>query len=81
MAKLRTEQKAVATEGTGTELVLVEKTAQIADFYKANSNARGSYRGGRKIGSWSTYDSGREAGNSARLSGSTNLPGARKEIA
>ena len=81
MAKLRTEQKAVATEGTGTELVLVEKTAQIADFYKANSTARGSYRGGRRVGNWGTYDSGREAGNSARLSGSTNLPGARKEIA
>ena len=80
-AKRETEQKAAATEGTGTELVLVEKRDQVADFYKATSTARGSYRGGRRVGNWGTYDSGREAGNSARLSGATNLPNARKEIA
>ena len=84
-AQNEAEQRVVTTETDnlpiGTALVLAAKRDQVADYYKTTSNARGSYRGGRRVGSWSTYDSGRQAGNSARLSGSTNLPGARREIA
>lgn len=58
---------------TGTELALVAKEIEVADYYKQTSNARGSYRGGRAA-SRSSYSShaseaGREAGSRARLGG------------
>lgn len=87
-AKREAEQQATAAEDTaggtpeaGTALVLVEKRDAIDAFYKATSNARGSYKGGRKVANWGTYDSGRRAGDSARLSNATSLPGARKALA
>jgi hypothetical protein len=35
----------------------------------------------RQVANWGTYDSGRRAGDSARLSNATSLPGARKALA
>ena len=54
---------------THTELVLVNKAVELADFYKANSTARGTW-GGHRGSSGSSYTSrnaGREAGSRARL--------------
>lgn len=68
-------------ESTGTALVLVEKREAVADYYAANSTARGSYRGGRSSGHGRAYEAGSQAGQRARLGGSESLPGARKAIA
>jgi len=68
-------------ETTGTELVLVEKRAAVEDFYGRTSNARGHYRGHRRIANHATYRDGDRAGARARLSADTEIGGARGELA
>ena len=81
----RTEIKAheIDESTPGTELVLRTKELEIQDFYKANTNARGSWRGGRRSGVSSDHASraGREAGSQARLGGEKALGGARRVLA
>jgi hypothetical protein len=71
-----------ASAATGTELVLVTKQLEIKDFYRANSNARGSWRGGRSTGARSNYASsaGREAGERARLGGERSIGGGSRAL-
>jgi hypothetical protein len=64
----------------GTALVLANKAEELASFYSKNSNARGSYRGTRTTYSSSSRSAGSSAANSARLSGTRSLPGARKGL-
>lgn len=64
----------------GTELVLASKAKELNEYYKANSNARGSYRGTKTSYSSSSRSAGSRAGESARLGGNRSLPGARKGL-
>lgn len=69
-------------KSTGTEMVLASKSLEISDFYKQNSTARGSWKGGQS----NTYRSaagqrgGAEAGRRANLTGTRSLPGGKKQI-
>jgi hypothetical protein len=72
-------EKAEEQESTGTELVLVEKRESVRDFYKSKSTARGSYEGYSGNNSGASRAGG-TAGQKARLSGNTSLPGSRKEL-
>lgn len=58
----------------GAALALVQKEVEVRDFYKENSTAKGTWRGGSSS-SHSSHGSnaGRAAGNSARLSSSKAL--------
>lgn len=73
VAQEREREQAPEVVSTGTELVLVAKEVEIADFYKAKSTARGSWRGGsahRNSGrSPSASNAGTRAGAHARLGG------------
>ena len=66
---------------TGTDLVLVTKREAVSDFYRTTSNARGSYRGGRRTASSAARGAGHRAGDRASLSRSTGVGGARRAIA
>lgn len=74
-------EKDYSVTSGGTELVLVEKRAAVDEFYRRNSRARGSYRGGRRVRSSGAYHAGHAAGNRAQLSSQTAVGGARKAIA
>lgn len=61
-------QEAAEPAESSTALVLKAKEVEVADYYKQNSTARGSYRPSRSKGSSShARFAGREAGNRARL--------------
>jgi hypothetical protein len=77
-AREQAEQQAIAAEQagkgdtahrpdaaapTGTELVLREKAIEVRDFHKANSTARGTWRGARAASGYS--DHARRAGDRA----------------
>lgn len=82
-AKIREEEAAAATANTsaGSELVLVEKREAVRDYYAANNNARGSYRGHRcGVVSSTASRAGSRAGDAARLTNASSLPGARKAV-
>lgn len=86
-AKDEAEAAAAATETDeaftgGTALVLADKRAEVADFYKANSTARGSWRGNRRpqARSNSAAAAGDEAGAKARLSAVPTLPESRRSV-
>lgn len=83
-AKFEAEKQSRADDtesSTGTELVLVEKREAVRDFYKANSRARGSYKGYRQINSHAAHQAGSRAASNARLSNATAFGGAKKAIA
>jgi uncharacterized protein DUF2786 len=64
----------------GAELVLHAKADKVTAFYKANSTARGSYRGGSSRGfSATASDAGRSAGQRASLGGKA-VGGHRREL-
>ena len=83
-AEAEAEANDVQADGTtssGTELVLFEKRKEVEDFFKENSDARGSWKGGRKSAhSHAATAAGRQAGNSARLSNPGEFGGARRAI-
>ncbi len=63
------------------EMVLVQRQVAVRDFYKKNSRARGSYKGGSGGGYSSRASSaGRKAGDSARLSPAKAIGGSRTAI-
>lgn len=74
-------EKDYSENSSGTDLVLVEKRAAVDEFYRHNSRARGSYRGGRRVGSAGAYHAGQVAGNRAHLSSQTAVGGVHKAIA
>lgn len=75
-----TEVQSPLVKVTG-ELVLREKREEVADFYKASSRARGSYRGGRTHArSGGALNAGRDAGRRARLGGGDAGIGGKKAI-
>lgn len=64
----------------GAELVLAAKADKVKDFYKATSNARGSYRGTSSRGfSGTAHAAGRTAGQNARIGGGA-IGGSRKAL-
>lgn len=73
---------AVAAAG-GAELVLARKAAQVDDFHRRTSSARGSwggYSGGVRAASGSAAHAGRQAASTARLTASKSLPGSPTPI-
>lgn len=80
--------ESVVNEETGEEstsgaLVLADKAVEVRDFYKQNSNARGSWGAGRRSSaarSDSARSAGTEAGKSARLTGTRGIGGARSAV-
>lgn len=68
--------------GTGTALVLADKRAEVADFYRRTSTARGTWRGSRgsTASSRAARRAGARAGDRARLSATPTLPGGRREV-
>lgn len=76
-AVAQADAPAVAAAG-GAELVLKQKAAQVNDFHRKTSGARGSwggYSGGVRSASGSAAHAGRQAASSARLSAQRGLPG------
>lgn len=65
----------------GTDLVLANKQVEVRDFYKANSRARGSWRGAYSSRSSTASGAGRSAADRARLGGQQELSGPRKALA
>lgn len=73
--------EAAEKQTTGTELVLLEKSREVEDFYNRKANARGTYRGGKSSGSSHTANrAGDAAGQRARMGGQTAMSGARTAI-
>lgn len=64
-----------------TELVLVRKSDEVYSFYRANSNARGSYRGGYGRSGTGAHGAGLKAGSSARIGSTGCVSGKRGSIA
>jgi len=76
------EDVAAPGETFGTALVLADKKDTVEKFYKEVANVgRRSYRGHQSGSSYTSQSAGRSAANSARLSGSQELPSARKGVA
>lgn len=67
--------------GTGTELVLMDKTQEVHDYYRNTSMARGSWSGPSSSGySHGAGQAGQKAGSSAKLSGDKAMTGGKKAI-
>lgn len=65
----------------GTDLVLANKQVEVKDFYKANSRARGSWKGAYSGNRSHTASSaGSRAADKARLSGQGEIGGRRGEL-
>lgn len=83
VADEREREHVVETESTGAELAIIEKKVEIADFYKARSTAKGSWRGGRTRSSGSSQgarEAGRQAGDHARLGTEKAIGGGHKAV-
>ena len=67
---------------TGAELAIVEKAAEVADYYSAHNTARGTWRGGRAPTDVSddAQSAGRQAGSRARLGTEQAIGGSRRAI-
>lgn len=76
------EQAPVQASGQSAELVLVGREVAVAEHYKANSRARGSYKGGAGRQNQSSYarSAGDNAGRSARIHTTTAIGGQRKAV-
>ena len=61
----------------GAELVLVNKAEAVNQFYKATSNARGTYRGSARGGSSTGHGAGSTAGSRASLGSGASIGGKR----
>lgn len=81
------EQEAAQTlaqsQSPGTDIVLANKALEVADFYKQNSTARGTWKGYSRSKGYSSRASsaGREAGERARISSQVAIGGSRRELA
>jgi hypothetical protein len=75
-------QPATTTTTAGTDLILKEKALEIADFYKRTSSARGSWKGWRGTGQYSTLAqrAGRKAADEARTAATRELGGSRQAL-
>ncbi len=83
-SRLRSAKRSVESEAivasSGTELVLADKKREVADFYRSNSNARGSWSGSKTQGySRSAALAGSDAAASAKLS-ETGSIGSRRAL-
>ena len=66
--------------GAGTSLVLRDKAAEVRDFHRRESRARGTwggYSGGMRADHGTSRTAGRQAASLARLSEQAGLPGKR----
>lgn len=85
-ADLQAEREAHSQAGRDASapsaaLVLADKRAEVNDFYKSTSNARGSWGGSRAVGaSSSARRAGRRAGDAARLHPTQAMPSSRKQL-
>lgn len=68
-----------ADDGISTDLVLADKKALVQDYYKANSTARGSYRGGQRGSSYASRSAGYADGSKVSLGGAS-IGGQRKGL-
>jgi hypothetical protein len=70
------------TASTGVEIVLRQREVELRDHYRANSTARGHWRGNAPTSSYSELASraGDRAGRSARLGGEKSIGGVRPAI-
>ncbi|MGV9862715.1 DUF2786 domain-containing protein [Rhodococcus koreensis] len=83
-AKKEAEEQAVSVPESSAEtaLVLRDKQLELKDYYSENSQARGTWRGGRASAghSSSAQRAGDRAARTARLSNSPELSVARRQI-
>lgn len=70
------------TGSTSTEVALRSKELELRDFYKANSRARGAWKGLRARAGYSSHArmAGDRAARQARLSGEKEIGGARPAL-
>lgn len=83
LAETRAEvEKDAAVAAPGTAIALRDKEIELRDFYRAKSEARGTWRGNRPAGARSAdaRRAGDRAGRDARLSNSPELPSARGKL-
>ncbi len=73
---------AMVTDGASVALVLSERELELAEHYRANSTARGSWTGARATSGYSARSrrAGDQAGRRARLGGERPIGGARPSI-
>jgi hypothetical protein len=71
------------TDGASVALVLREREIELAEHYRANSTARGSWTGTRATSGYSarSQQAGDQAGRRARLGAERSIGGTRPEIA
>jgi hypothetical protein len=86
-ARLEAVEKAAEEENTSTSesstaIVLRAKATEVKDFYKAQSNARGSWKGGKGPSYYAENSraAGRTAGQKANIGGQRALGGSRTAI-
>lgn len=73
---------AVPESSTETTLVLRDKQLELRDYYRKNSQARGTWRGGRATAGLSSgaRRAGDRAARAAQLGSAPELPGARRQL-
>lgn len=86
-AKREAEQQVVVDTETGQSttgaLVLRQKVDDVKDYYKANSTAKGTYRGGTRYNashSSAGHNAGTRAGDNARLGAPSQVGGSRVAV-
>ncbi|AOW95246.1 hypothetical protein BFN03_18755 [Rhodococcus sp. WMMA185] len=83
-AKKETEKEAVSVPESSSEtaIVLRDKQIELRDYYRENSQARGTWRGVRAVAGHSSNArrAGDRAARTARLSNAPELPAARKRL-
>jgi hypothetical protein len=81
-ARRQAEPQVAQSESNGTELVLANKAVEVADFYNQKSDARGSWKGGQGVSSYSAHaaGAGREAGARARLGGERAITTGQRQV-
>jgi hypothetical protein len=67
---------------SGTELAIIEKLDEVAEYYQEHSNARGAWRGNRGAGAHSrdAHRAGDRAGRRARLGTEPEIGGQRRAL-
>ena len=78
-----TRSSSAAGAAGGSELVLLEKAAEVQAFHAQTSDARGSWRGtfsAQAATSYGAHRAGRTAGRNARLAGQRSIAGARGHL-
>ena len=82
--KIRIKEDKSKTAVLSTAIVLRDKTAEVKDFHKQTSNARGSWSGysgaGARSNAGKSTDAGTSAGNRARIGQQQSISGGPKKL-